>query len=131
LVQVFGAKSPLLPLQRAILDGNVQLAFSTAILLEYEEVITRYGGPSRWSRLWQVLEMSGRLHDNLRRIEPAYNWRLIIADPDDDKFTDCAVAAHADWIITEDAHFDVLKKSGHRPRPIIPEAFIRDVLLKI
>ena len=47
LVQVFGARSPFLPLQQAILGGRVALAFSTAMLLEYEEVLTRYGGPAR------------------------------------------------------------------------------------
>lgn len=128
LVQVFGVRSPFLPLQQAILDGRVALAFSTAILLEYQEVLTRYGGPGRWLRVWQVLEMTEQLHDNLRRVEPAYYWRLIAADPDDDKFCDCAIAAEAEWIVTEDAHFDVLKNSGHKPQPITPEAFIREVL---
>jgi hypothetical protein len=32
--------------------------------------------------------------------------------------------------VTEDAHFDALKNSGHKPQPITPEAFIRDVLGK-
>lgn len=39
LVQVFGARSPFIRLQQAILDGRVTLAVSTPILLEYEEVI--------------------------------------------------------------------------------------------
>lgn len=130
LIQIFGAKTPFLAIQRAILDGRINLAFSTGILLEYEEVLTRYGGPRRWQRVWEVLEMTGQLHANLRHVEPAYSWRLIAADPDDDKFADCAIAAEADWIITEDAHLDVLKNSGHKPQPITPEAFIRDVLEK-
>ncbi len=100
LVQIFGARSPFLEIQQAILDGRVTLAFSTAILLEYEEVMTRYGGPSRWPRVWRALEMTGQLHDNLRRVEPTYHWRLIATDPDDDKFADCAIAAEAEWIVT-------------------------------
>jgi predicted nucleic acid-binding protein len=47
LVQVFGARSPFLPLQQAILDGRLAMAFSAAMLLEYEEVLTRHGGPAR------------------------------------------------------------------------------------
>jgi len=125
LVQVFGAKSPFQAIQQAVLNGKVQLAFSTAILLEYEEVLTRYGGPARWSQVWQVLDLTRQLHDNLRHVEPAYNWRLIAADPDDDKFADCAIAANAEWIVTEDAHFAVLKHSGHHPQAIAPERFIR------
>ena len=131
LVQMFGAKSPLLALQQAILNGRVTLAFSTSILLEYEEVLTRYGGPGRWPRMWQVLEVTGEIHDTLRRVEPTYHWRLIVADPDDDKFADCAIAAEAEWIVTEDAHFDVLEHSGHKPQSITPQAFIRDVLTNL
>ena len=29
---------------------------------------------------------------------------------DDDKFVDCAITAGADYIVTEDSHFDHLKK---------------------
>jgi putative PIN family toxin of toxin-antitoxin system len=125
LVQVFGARSPFLPLQRAILDGRVALAFSTAILLEYEEVLTRYGGPNRWPQVWRAVELTGQIHDNLRRVEPAYHWRLIVPDPDDDKFVDCAIAAEAEWVVTEDRHLDVLKHSGHKPQPISPAEFIQ------
>jgi putative PIN family toxin of toxin-antitoxin system len=128
LVQVFGARSPFLPLQRAILDGRVALAFSTAILLEYEEVLTRYGGPNRWPQVWRAVELTGQIHDNLRRVEPAYHWRLIVPDPDDDKFVDCAIAAEAEWVVTEDRHLDVLKHSGHKPQPISPAEFIQEVL---
>lgn len=123
LVQVFGARSPFIRLQQAILDGRVTLAVSTPILLEYEEVISRYGGPERWPRVWRALELTEQLHDNLRRIAPAFRWHLITADPDDDPFVDCAIAAEAEWIITEDTHFDVLKGSGHKPQPISPAEF--------
>ena len=30
-------------------------------------------------------------------------------DPDDNKFVDCAVSANADYIVTNDRHFNVLK----------------------
>jgi len=31
-----------------------------------------------------------------------------VADPEDDKFVDCAVASNAKFVVTEDNHFDVL-----------------------
>jgi predicted nucleic acid-binding protein len=34
---------------------------------------------------------------------------LIYVDEDDNKFVDCAVAANADFILTSDKHFRVLK----------------------
>jgi uncharacterized protein len=128
LVQVFGARSSFLPVQRTILDGKVILAYSTGIFLEYEEVVTRYGGRGRWDRLWHVLELTAQIHDNVRHVEPAYRWGLITADPDDNKFVDCAIAAEAEWIITEDAHYQVLKTAGYKPLPISPAIFIRNVI---
>ena len=38
-----------------------------------------------------------------------FKWRLIEADHDDDKFVDCAFAANATYIVSDDKHFDVLK----------------------
>ena len=34
---------------------------------------------------------------------------LITEDPDDNKFVDCAIAADAELIVTNDKHFDVLR----------------------
>jgi predicted nucleic acid-binding protein len=41
-------------------------------------------------------------------VTPYYHFSLIVADPDDDKFIDCAVAGNAKYIVTEDSHYDVL-----------------------
>ena len=38
--------------------------------------------------------------------------KLITADPDDNKFVDCAFAANADYLVSEDSHFDILKKTS-------------------
>jgi uncharacterized protein len=45
-------------------------------------------------------------------------------DPDDNIFTDCAITADADYVLTEDGHFSALADSGYKPRPIPPEQFI-------
>lgn len=42
------------------------------------------------------------------RVEIFYKWPLITNDPDDDKFVECAFAANADYIVTEDRHYNVL-----------------------
>ena len=64
------------------------------------------------------------------RIVPHFHWRLILADPDDDKFADCAIAAEAEWIITGDAHFNAMKDSGHQPHPITPAEFLAQFLAR-
>jgi predicted nucleic acid-binding protein len=50
-------------------------------------------------------------------INKYYYWNLITADSDDNKFIDCAIAANAHFICTEDKHFNILKKL---PYPVIP-----------
>ena len=36
-------------------------------------------------------------------------FNLISTDPDDNKFVDCAIIASADYIVSNDSHFDILK----------------------
>ena len=42
-------------------------------------------------------------------ITPYYNFNLIEEDKDDNKFVDCAIAAQAKCIVTNDHHYDILK----------------------
>ena len=39
-----------------------------------------------------------------------FDFKLITQDPDDNKFVNCAITAGARFIVTEDAHFKVLKR---------------------
>ena len=39
----------------------------------------------------------------------AFRMALITADPDDNKFVDCAFAAGADYLVSEDSHFNELR----------------------
>jgi predicted nucleic acid-binding protein len=71
------------------------------------------------------LELVNQLHDNIRQTEPQFRFGIITADPDDNKFCDCAIAAEADFVVTDDAHFAVLKTAGYKPQPISPDEFIR------
>lgn len=43
--------------------------------------------------------------DNLIQVTSYFKFNLIKSDPDDNKFVDCAIAANADFILTEDKHF--------------------------
>ena len=44
-------------------------------------------------------------------ITPYYHFNLIKVDPDDNKFVDCAVAGNAKFIVTEDRHYDILRRT--------------------
>ena len=90
---------------QAVIHQNYTLLVSNEILTEYlEKCVQKYGNTLANEKLEFLLEFS-----NVELITPYYNWKLIHNDPDDDKFVDCAVAGQADFIVTHDKHFNVLK----------------------
>lgn len=93
----------------AILQGKINLAVTTDILNEYEEVLDEFFESDTLGNLIakSILELPGT-----RQIIVHIRWKLIAKDPDDDKFVDCAIAANADFIVTDDRHFNALKKIG-------------------
>ena len=128
LLQLFGSPAPLAPIRTALLAGRLELALSTEILLEYEEVITRLSGAVRWQQTMSLFEVLGRLHGTIRRVEPTFRFRVITADPDDNKFVDCAIVAEADFVVTADRHFAALAGAGYRPQPVHPSDFVDHLL---
>ena len=47
---------------------------------------------------------------NFIPVVPYFKWNLIAADPEDNKFADCALNAGADYIVTNDRHFNILEE---------------------
>ena len=45
---------------------------------------------------------------NVQLFDPHFRMGIITADPDDNKFVDCAFAAGADYLVSEDSHFRIL-----------------------
>ena len=45
----------------------------------------------------------------MKRVQPTYFYQMIVVDPDDNKFVDCAICGNAELLVTNDAHFDVLR----------------------
>jgi uncharacterized protein len=124
-LQIFGRRQLFYPILRALLDGRLTLAISTSILLEYEEITVELSGQERWRDVVALLDSLVQLHANVRYIESHFRFNIISADPDDNKFCDCAIAADADFVITEDHHFGALKSAKYKPQPITPTEFIR------
>jgi len=127
-LQIFGRKLPYHQILRALLDGRLTLAVSNEILLEYQEVTVKLSGSERWRAVEALLELLVRLHGNVRQVEPQFRFAIITADPDDNKFCDCAIAAEADFVVTDDAHFTALQSARYKPKPIAPADFIRNQL---
>ena len=45
---------------------------------------------------------------NVFLIQKYYLWQLVEADPDDNKFVDCAIAGSANFLVSNDKHLRVL-----------------------
>ncbi len=73
--------------------------------MEYEEIISRKINP-QVARLVVAAILETPL---LKRVSPTFFYHLIKADPDDNKFVDCAICANAELIVTNDTHFNILK----------------------
>ena len=61
-------------------------------------------------------------------IDPHYHFHLIHADKDDNKFVDCAIAAGADYLVSNDAHFKVLSTISFPKLSVIDLASFSDLL---
>ena len=80
------------------------MCVTTEILAEYAEILER-----KTSAKFAELALSVIINNPYTQfITPYYHFKLIAADPDDDKFVDCAVASNAKYIVTEDSHYDIL-----------------------
>ena len=112
------------PILDAWVAGRITWAVSTEVMLEYEEVLTRLSGPARWWKLARLMDLVELTGGNLQRVTPSFHFNIITTDPDDNIFTDCAVTAGADFLITEDQHFAALRGAGYKPQPITPDEFI-------
>ena len=124
VVQALAQYHPFHPILDAWVAGHLTWAVSTPILLEYEEVLTRLSGPARWRKLARLMDLAELTGGNVLRVTPSFQFHVVTADPDDNIFTDCAITADADYLVTEDVHFAPLAEAGYKPRPISPRQFI-------
>jgi putative PIN family toxin of toxin-antitoxin system len=99
------SKSLYRPIFDALLNGKFNLVLSNEILSEYIEVIERKANAVVSNN---IAEMLLNL-DNLNKVEVYFEWKLIDKDADDNKYVDAAIAGAADFIVTNDQHFKILK----------------------
>ena len=104
LLQIIARKSPYRPIWDAFIAGKYQLCVSNDILDEYQEVLGQQITPSIAENI--ILLILNK--ENVLLIDPHFHMELITSDPDDNKFVDCAFAAGADYLVSEDSHFKVL-----------------------
>lgn len=90
---------------RNLLDGKYTLCVTNEILDEYQEIIERKTTKVVAANVINLLLKM----ENVLFVDTYFRLQLIETDPDDNKFVDCAFAANAVYIVSDDKHFDVLK----------------------
>lgn len=104
LVMSLTSRSPYHGIFQSMVKGEFDLAINEEILLEYEEIIQiKYGTRTADSLIALLKELP-----NVRFTNTYYKWNLIDADPEDNKYVDCAISSGASFLVTEDKHFSVL-----------------------
>ena len=96
------------PIWRNFQEGQYVLCISNDILEEYTEIITQKMNHEIAENVVNLLLKS----KNVELVHPQFRLGLIDVEPDDNKFVDCAFAANATYIVSDDKHFDVLKNIG-------------------
>lgn len=99
-------KSPYRIIFDSLRQHRFTLLISNEILSEYEEIITE---KTTTSIAKHIVGMLLTLK-NVEKTEIYFKWNLIEQDPDDDKFSDCAIAGNVDFLISNDRHFNILKQ---------------------
>jgi len=109
---------------KKFIDGEYVLCVTTEILEEYSEILSAVTTPEISNNI--IMAILNR--PNTRRIETYYNFHLIEDAPDDNKFVDCAIAANARFIVTDDRHYKVLEKIDFPKVPCISIDEFADLL---
>ncbi len=88
-----------------LINGKFTLCLTSDILLEYEEIIDTHMGSIASKSVLLVIQ-------NLPNVVFVTNYFKfnLLKDEDDNKFVDCAIASNAQFIVSHDKDFNVLKK---------------------
>lgn len=115
LITIIGTRSPFRWVFDYLIRGQFILCVSNDILLEYQEVLTRKTNYKVAENVVNFLLVS----PFTQKTETYFNFNLIAADDSDNKFVDCALAANADFIVSNDRHFQILKTVGFPSVPVM------------
>lgn len=106
LLASISSKSENYRIWKGFQQGRFVLCVSNEILEEYEEIIAEKANAIVAGNIINAIVES----EFVEFIDPQFRFELITSDKDDNKFVDCAIAANATYIVSEDKHLDVLKE---------------------
>jgi putative PIN family toxin of toxin-antitoxin system len=112
-------------LYQALINEEFSLIVSNDIMLEYEEQLRFRYGESVVSEFLLILAEAPNVID----YEPHFRWNLVNQDPDENKFVDAYITGSANYIVTHDKHFDVLRPLSF-PKINVVNAYEFQTILK-
>lgn len=115
LLASLNRKSPFHRLYELFAAEAFHWVLSNEILSEYDEILTRHYSAGTSAHVLEILLSA----PNTSFQEAYFKWQLIEADPDDNKFADVAIAANADYLVTNDQHFAILKQLEFPRVPVV------------
>ncbi len=110
LIQCISRRNECYLIWDSFVKGQFILCVSNEIIEEYDEILSSHTNPT----IAKLIIRQIIIAQNTYFTDTQFHFNLITADPDDNKFVDCAIAANAEYIVSNDTHFNVLK---HIPFP--------------
>ncbi|MBQ3655980.1 MAG: putative toxin-antitoxin system toxin component, PIN family [Bacteroidales bacterium] len=107
LLQILPRKSGYNHIWADILAGNIRLCVCNDMIMEYTEILTNHVS---WEVADNVITVILHLPGTIF-VHNYYKWNAITSDPDDNKFVDCAFAAQAKFLVSNDSHFNEVKRT--------------------
>ena len=105
LVSALSSRSAYHWLITALFNEKFNVYITGDILLEYHEILERKYSATTANHFIAALQLLQTVHFT----HIYYRWQLL-QDADDNKFADCAIAANADYLVTNDRDFNILKR---------------------
>jgi putative PIN family toxin of toxin-antitoxin system len=114
---------------RGMISAEIAFAASSAVILEYEDVLKRD----------EVLrDMPGLSTADIdvvldaiclraKQVVPKFRFRPFLDDPKDDMFVECALAGGADTIVTDDRHFRHPAMTSFGLRVLSAQEFVMEI----
>ena len=105
LVSALSSRSVYHWLINELFNEKFEVYITDEILLEYHEILEKKYSVTTANNFLAALQLLQTVHFT----HIYFRWQLL-QDADDNKFADCAIAANADYLITNDKDFNILKK---------------------
>lgn len=108
LIQSVSPHSAYYEVWKSLVSGENTLCVSNEIIEEYIEILQRLFNHRFAENVVKTIVNS----PFVEFVTPYYRFNLIKADPDDNKFVDCAIASNARYIVSNDRHYEELRRTS-------------------